>query len=105
MSSTQLDILYISPNTSWSDTNATMIPFFNFVHNATGGDTVSDTQPIDSFYAMYKTAFSAAGGVGFNVELSSRLMSKELVERDPESVAQIMVDVATDQFQLRFFLK
>ena len=81
-----------------------MIPFFNFVHNATGGDTISDTQPLDSFYELYETQFSSADGLAYTLELSSRLISQELVESDPESVAQIMADVATDQFQLRFLL-
>ena len=43
-------------------------------------------------------------GLGFDLELSSHLMSTEVVEKDPGSVAQIVVNVSVEVCFCAYFL-
>ncbi|KAF9450811.1 FAD-binding domain-containing protein [Macrolepiota fuliginosa MF-IS2] len=88
---------FLAPNVSWADTNATILPFFDFVKNATGQpDTPIFTQPFDNFHAWLDALQSqgSAGGmeqVGGFGELASRLISREAAEERPEETAQLLL--------------
>ena len=59
------------------------------------GNVNSTFQAYDSFYAYYLENFKPTGQVvGTNVELGSRLISKELAREDPEKIVDIMLALA-----------
>ncbi|KIK55607.1 hypothetical protein GYMLUDRAFT_47820 [Collybiopsis luxurians FD-317 M1] len=87
----------IAPNTSWADANATIKPFFDFVANATSGTAIEATHPFPSFYSLYTSIFSSntsgTDGIGLNAQIVSRLLPRELVQNEPERVAETLLSM------------
>ncbi|KIK55609.1 hypothetical protein GYMLUDRAFT_175341 [Collybiopsis luxurians FD-317 M1] len=87
----------LAPNTSWADANATVKPFFDFVANATSGSAILDTIPFDTFYSVYtsllSTNASGTDGIGSNNELASRLIPRDLVEKDYDRVSETLLSL------------
>jgi len=88
-----LAFLYVAPNISLAEANATMQPFINFAANATGAAMAFQFVPYDSFHAWYTTSFTSPGQVGNNEEMGSRLLPRDQAENNPEEVAEIMLAV------------
>ncbi|TFK31866.1 hypothetical protein BDQ12DRAFT_693389 [Crucibulum laeve] len=94
LSNATLQMLYVAPNRSVADTNLTMNTFFDFVSNVTGAPTQAFLLPYDSFFSWYTQFFSlGVGQVGYNVELGSRLLPRQMVETNAEKVADIMLSL------------
>jgi hypothetical protein len=87
--------ILVAPNISWADTNTTLLPFVQYVENATGGLVQAITIPFSSFYELYFTftAVSGTGQVGYQVEVASRLLPRSLAETDPAKVAKIILSL------------
>ena len=85
--------ILVAPNISWADANATILPFIQYVEDATGGLVQATTIPFPSFYEFYTTFFSKPGQVGSNVELASRLLPRSLAETDPAKAAEIILSI------------
>ncbi|KIK61289.1 hypothetical protein GYMLUDRAFT_166464, partial [Collybiopsis luxurians FD-317 M1] len=87
----------LAPNTSWADANATVKPFFDFVANANSGSAILDTFPFDTFYSVYtsllSTNASGTDGIGSNNELASRLIPRDLVEKDYDRVSETLLSL------------
>ena len=83
-----------APNISWVDTNATFLPFVQYVTEATGGMTFATTRPFASFYEFYQTYFTnpIAQGVP-RIELASRFLPRSLAVSDPAKVAKILLSL------------
>lgn len=86
--------MFLAPNVSWAETNATILPFFEFVQNATGqSDVGAFTLPFDNFHAWANIlANSGMEQVGGNIELASRLISRDAAERQPQETARLLLD-------------
>jgi hypothetical protein len=84
----------VATNASLADTNATLLPFVQYVDEATGGLAQLATASINSFYELYLDAFAnTVGAGGFQVELASRLLPRSLAETDPAKAAKIMLSI------------
>ena len=83
-----------APNISWADTNATFLPFAQYVTEVTGGMTNAATVPFASFYELYRTFFSnpIAPGVP-RIELASRFLPRSLAVTDPAKAAKILLSL------------
>jgi FAD/FMN-containing dehydrogenase len=88
--------IYIAPNVSESQVNATFNPFLDKAKAVTGSSTnvAYIVGRARSFYDLYTTGFNGTGQVGGSTELISRLLSRDLVEQQPDKVAKIMLNVA-----------
>ena len=93
-SNSSLSITLGAPNISWADTNATFLPFAQYVTEATGGLTNATTGPFASFYEFYHSFFSnpIAPGVP-QLELASRFLPRSLAVTDPEKAAKILLSI------------
>ncbi|RDB23754.1 hypothetical protein Hypma_009405 [Hypsizygus marmoreus] len=91
LSRTDIRFFYVAPNISAAETNATISPFFAAAGNAT--ETQSYIVPFDSFYEWYQATFAGGEQVGTNVEMGSRLVPRDIVERNPAKVAQAMLAI------------
>ena len=81
-------------NISWVDTNATFLPFVQYVAEATGGLVQATITPFSSFYELYQALFAnIVGGVGFPNEVASRLLPRSLAENDPAKAAKILLSL------------
>lgn len=93
-----VQFIYLSPNKSVEEANSTFTPFLNTLNEATGGAAVTFIFPFPSFYDWFVTIYvngmnGGVGQVGTAVEISSRLLSRKLVERDPQGVAKTLLGV------------
>jgi hypothetical protein len=93
---------WASPKATWTQTNDTFYPFFEYAANQakTGGLVIQDS--ISSF-PSFETAFQAMVGhvvditgstVGVNSEVSSWILPPEAVTSDPGSVASALIDMS-----------
>ena len=83
-----------APNISWADTNATFLPFAEYVTEATGGMTNTTTGPFSSFYEFYQTFFSSPIAPGVpRIEIASRFLPRSLAAADPAKVAKILLSI------------
>ena len=89
-----LNISLVATNASLADTNATFLPFVQYIDKATGGLVQLTTTPINSFYELYLDSFVDTDGAGGNqVEIASRLLPRSLAATDPAKVAKIILSL------------
>jgi FAD/FMN-containing dehydrogenase len=93
VSPTSLSFFYVAPNMSLAEANATLLPFVNFAQNATGGALQLLAVPYDSFYPWYDIIFASGFQVGTNIELASRFIPRDILEKDPAKVAQTLLSL------------
>ncbi|KAI0329054.1 FAD-binding domain-containing protein [Cubamyces sp. BRFM 1775] len=101
-------ITYLIPNVSWSQANATINPYFEYVQalasNSSGQDTLTVltalTQPFPSFYDWFTTIIPKVGEVGVNVEIGSRLLPRSTLENEYEHVAQELLELPDMNYYL-----
>jgi FAD/FMN-containing dehydrogenase len=91
LSPAALDFFYVAPNISLAEANATILPFVNFAQNATGGALQFDTAPYDSFYAWYDDFYATGLQVGNTMEMASRFIPRDILEKDPAKVARTLL--------------
>ena len=91
-----LQAVYIAPDISVAQVNATLNPFFDKVKAVTGNSTnvAYIVGPAPSFYDLYIALFNTGPVGGNTTEVVSRLLSRDLVEQQPDKVAKIMLNVA-----------
>ncbi|EAU82165.2 FAD binding domain-containing protein [Coprinopsis cinerea okayama7 len=90
-----LFFIYLSPNKSVDDGNAAFNTFFELARERSNGTALAGVVPYDSFWSWFSSSFEENAGsqVGGRPEISSRLLSREAVENDPEMVARLMLSV------------
>ena len=95
LSNTSFSATLLAPDISWADTNATFLPFVQYVAEATGGLVFATTTPFNSFFELYQALIADTVNtlVGFPVELASRLLPRSLAETDPAKAAKIMLSL------------
>jgi len=96
VSNTNFSAIFVAPNVSWAEANATFLPFAQNVEDATGGSVQATTIPFPSFYEFYTSFFGGPGQVGTNDEIASRLLPRSLAETDPAKAAEIMLSIDGD---------
>lgn len=87
--------VFVAPNVTLAEHNATIMPFYDFVRNATGdsGATVF-SDAYDNFHTWLAELESQAPPIdqlGGNVELASRLLSREAAEERAEETASLFL--------------
>ncbi|EIW73969.1 FAD-binding domain-containing protein [Coniophora puteana RWD-64-598 SS2] len=92
-----LQFFYMSPRASWAEANATWAPLFERVYNLSAAGALhvggAFTVAHDDFYALYEQAFpDAEGENGGNVIMGSRLIPREVVERNNTEIARAVFD-------------
>ena len=93
-SNSSLSITLIATNASAAETNTTLLPFVQYVDEATGGLVQFETTPFSSFYELYLASIvNTDGAGGYQVELASRLLPRSLAETDPAKAAKIMLSL------------
>ncbi|KAF9467719.1 hypothetical protein BDZ94DRAFT_980884 [Collybia nuda] len=90
-----LEFSYVAPNVSLASANATIDPFVRFAQLATGGAVQSSLISYGSFYEWYSAMFVAGEELGFNFEMGSRLIPREMFEDNPAKVANAILAVET----------
>jgi len=88
---------FVAPNVSLTEANATIVPFFDFARNATGQpDALAFTLPFENFHTWVNQTINSGQGfdqVGGNVELASRLLSRDAAEHRAEETAQLLLSM------------
>jgi hypothetical protein len=73
----------------------TFEPFFAFARGLASFEglviLMAGTTPFPSYYSWYKAPFSAQQGTGFAIEMASRLVSRGIIEREPQAVADAVI--------------
>ncbi|KAJ3520405.1 hypothetical protein NM688_g9166 [Phlebia brevispora] len=106
-----LQMGYIAPNVSWEKANSTMNPFFAFAEALAANSTfqttgkliilAAETSPINSFATLWNMSFAnTTGQVGSQVEITSRLLPRSLIEDNPVKVAKTLLSVPFPSFYL-----
>ncbi|KAK7024262.1 hypothetical protein VNI00_016479 [Paramarasmius palmivorus] len=91
LTNASLTAIMVNPNVSSEEANATFTPLTELIQSKSN-DTQVFTVPFPSFYAFYQQFFVTTNGqVGGNVEISSRLYSRELYEEEPEKMASVLL--------------
>ena len=95
-SNTNLQAFWVAPDSSLEAGNAAFQPFLQFV-NATGEPVQAPTFTFPSYFSWYTGLYTSGdigrSQVGVQVEIASRLLSKELAESDPGNLAKIMLSI------------
>jgi hypothetical protein len=91
-----LQAVYIAPDVSVAQVNATLNPFLDKAKAVTGNSTNVSyiVGPAPTFYDLYVTLFNTGQVGGNTTEVISRLLSRDLVEQQPDKVAKVMLNVA-----------
>lgn len=87
--------LWIAPNTTQSDTETLIMPYASYLYNVTGGQAFAIYNSSDSFFDWFQESFigSSYSQVGENVYITSRLLSREIVENNPAEAAKAILSV------------
>jgi hypothetical protein len=93
LSPSALEFFYVAPNMSLAEANATILPFANFAQNATGGALELFLVPYDSFYPWYDDFYAVGLQVGNTMEMASRFIPRDILERDPAKVARTLLSL------------
>ncbi|KAF5349314.1 hypothetical protein D9758_011762 [Tetrapyrgos nigripes] len=94
--------IYVAPNMSLADVNATISPFFQFVQQTAGpANSSTSLTEFDGFFPWYQVLFGAEPSFApnvFNREVVSRLYPREVLE-DHERLAAAVANF-TDQITI-----
>lgn len=105
-----LRFFFISPTTSPTQANDSLAPYFEFAQTLAANSSVENggaltivanfTTQVESFYAWESTIFrgEGQGQVGFNAELGSRLLPRDVIEKNYKRVAQILLALPAASF-------
>ncbi|KAH9478074.1 FAD-linked oxidoreductase patO [Psilocybe cubensis] len=94
ISNSTLQILFVKPNTSNVEAETAFGSFIEFTRNATDAQTLSIYQTYPGFLDWYQAIFgSRTGQVGSAVEITSRLLPREIALRDPDRAAKLMLSI------------
>jgi hypothetical protein len=90
-----LQAIYLAPNVSEAEVNATLNPFLDNARTVTGEQNVmSFVTSVPTYYEWYLSFFNKTGQVGGKGELISRLLSREAAEQQPDKVAEVVLNVS-----------
>ena len=93
-SNSSFSMVLVATNASFADTNATFLPFVQYVEEATGGLVQLTIASFISFYEFYLDGFASTNGTtGSQIELASRLLPRSLAATDPAKAAKIMLSL------------
>ncbi|CAA7268872.1 unnamed protein product [Cyclocybe aegerita] len=89
-----IQINYVAPNIDVAKANATFSPFADFVLNATQGAAQVGYTSFANFPDYFNVVFTGSPPqVGFPTELTARLLSRSMAERNPAKVAQAILAI------------
>jgi hypothetical protein len=88
-------VAFIRLNVTQAQANATFEPFFAFARGLVSHGLVvstAETTPFPSYYSWYKALFgSQQQGIVFAIEMALRLVNRDVIERDPQAVADAVI--------------
>ncbi|PPQ90234.1 hypothetical protein CVT25_012993 [Psilocybe cyanescens] len=95
VSNTNFQMLFVKPNiSSVEDANLKFRRFIEFARNATEGQVQNVYRTYSTFLDWYDAIFtSQVGQVGSQVEITSRLLPRDLAVHDPAKAAKLMLSV------------
>lgn len=95
VSNSIFQMLFAKPNTSSVDeANSTFGSFIEFTRNATDGQILNVYRTYPGFLDWYQAIFaSQTGQVGSQVEITSRLLPRDLALQDPARAAKLMLSL------------
>lgn len=95
VSNTNFQMLFVKPNiSSVEDANLKFGRFIEFARNATEGQVQNVYRTYSTFLDWYDAIFtSQVGQVGSQVEITSRLLPRDLAVHDPAKAAKLMLSV------------
>jgi len=86
----------LSPTQTYAQANETFQPFYDYAFSlaeAGGLNLTNFTVPYPSFTSWYSTLFPTTGQVGSPNEISSWLLPKDVMTKDPDGVAKQLLSV------------
>lgn len=96
-----LQFFFIAPNISSAQANDSLAPFFGFANDLASKSTIENggalqilanfSLEVDSFYTWATTYLHPGSQVGSNTELGSRLIPRDVIEKDYKKVAQAVL--------------
>ena len=90
-----LQFVFLSPNVTAEQTNATFLPLFEFTRSQPGLSIFNATTLFPTFLQFFDAFYSTDGQVGAPTELSSWLLPKDVVATDkPEHLARELLKTA-----------
>jgi len=91
-----LNFVFLSPNVTEEQTNATFLPLFEFTRSQPGLSIFNTTTVFENFLQFFETFYSSDGQVGVPNEISSWLLPKDVVETDkPEELARELLKTSS----------
>ena len=103
-----LSAMFVLFNGTSAHANASIDPFFSAARALAAaskhGDTLAVqeafTTPVDSFFTWYQEFFppTSGGSAGTSGALGSWLLPRDVVQRDPEHVAQTLLPLSNLEF-------
>ena len=95
---------YIALNVTQAQANKTVDPFFAFANNLTseGLNVTTLTQPFPSFYSWYTLLFATGQQVGSSQEIASRLITRDVIEQNPQALADTIISMNGATWQYVF---
>jgi hypothetical protein len=84
-----IQMFYTAVNVTQAEANNTFDPFFAFAQNLTSeGVIISSTGTTShSYYEWYQLLFGGGQGSGFNIEMASHLINRDIIEEPPSDIA------------------
>jgi hypothetical protein len=96
---------YIALNVTQAQANKTVDPFFAFANNLTSEGlnvSIALTQPFPSFYSWYTLLFATGQQVGSSQEIASRLITRDVIEQNPQALADTIISMNGATWQCVF---
>jgi hypothetical protein len=97
---------YIALDVTQAQANKTVDPFFAFANNLTSEGlnvSIALTRPFPSFYSWYTLLFAATGQqVGSSLEIASRLITRDVIEQNPQALADTIISMNGATWQYVF---
>jgi len=87
-------LFYLALNVTQAEANQTVDPFFAFAQNLTSEGlnvSMAATAPYTSIYEWLTPIYPAATLAGHNEEIASRLISRDIIEHNPQGIADAIL--------------
>ena len=97
ISAGQIRLVFLSPNVTAEETQATFLPFFEFAASQPGLSVQNSTAVYRDFWTWYESVFAPpVNSIGIPSEMSSWLLPKDTIQTDkPEDLAAELLNITS----------